>query len=421
MSRSILSRRTVLTGLGTALTLPLLPSLLGREARASATGAPRRMVHFVLNNGVDPATFTPSAVGTGFELPPGMASLEPWRNRLAVISGLQNAPHEDQNSAHASAMSTLLTDRPYQTPNGSYASVDQVVAATMTGVTPFQSVQTGAIETAPLNDPGSDYCSWTEGGIPLPNVTDPVHLFERLFGSPAELENPADLALMREVRGSVLDQVLGRVSDVNRRIAVNDRLLLDQYVTAVRDLETRLEMLETMVCEAPDIGSNSLGFIDGIEAISEIMAVALHCDLTRVITFQFGASGGYSVYPHLGLTSDHHTLSNDPSDPGYHAISAWQYEVVAGLVGRLAELQDGTGDVLSSTMITVVPELSHAGYHWADDLTALVIGGGVAGTAQGVHSRTAGAPVGRLLLNATQFMGLPANTFGANGTSPLIW
>src|SRR5450432_1810662 len=157
MSRLVMPRRTMLRGLGTALVLPLLDSMLpvtrlfgaGPEAAVS----PRRVAWIYVPNGIDMETWTPAAFGADYELSPTLKTLAAYRSQMAVISGLVSSQANAhgigfsgrmREGEHACASAAYLTGvHPDRT--GVYVgiSADQVAAGKIGHLTKFPSLEIG--------------------------------------------------------------------------------------------------------------------------------------------------------------------------------------------------------------------------------------------------------------------------------------
>src|SRR5579871_6472538 len=108
-----LPRRTFLRGLGTTLALPLLDAMTPAMAATRLTAkAPVRMGFVYVPNGIIQANWLPSAEGVGFEFASTMKPLEPFRDKMNVLSGLAQVSGRalgDGPGDHARAGATWLT------------------------------------------------------------------------------------------------------------------------------------------------------------------------------------------------------------------------------------------------------------------------------------------------------------------------
>src|SRR5918994_4100753 len=149
ITRQHLSRRTVLRGLGTTLALPLLDGMvpaLTALSRTVAAGA-RRMAVVYTPNGMMMPDWTPGGENIGFVFSPILGSLEPHRERLLVLSGLEDKygwPQADEGAGdHARASATFLTGVHVKKTEGADirggVSMDQIAARTLGNETQLAS------------------------------------------------------------------------------------------------------------------------------------------------------------------------------------------------------------------------------------------------------------------------------------------
>ena len=222
-------------------------------------------------------------------------------------------------------------------------------------------------------------------------------LFDRMFAGTDAEATASEVAKRGALRTSVLDTVVDRIDALHRRLDAADRAKLDQYATAVRELENRIAALSDLACEVPTAPLANLPLADRIAAATDLLVVALQCDFTRVATFMAGPTSALTTFPDLGSTKAHHTLSHDylyrsEDADAFRQIQRWQIEQWGTFVAKLAAASDGEGDLLSSTLTALVTEFGEPSAHHAAPLPALIAGGEAGGVVQGAHRRAGGAP-----------------------------
>ncbi len=429
------SRRALLRGAGVALTLPFLPSLLPRSSWSAPVVTPTRLLVFYVPNGIQMDWFTPDRLGAGYDLKDITRPLEAVQEHVSVITGLANVQAEDTVAGdHARGTGSFLTCVPIRHTAGNDIengiSVDQVIAQARGHETLFPSLQVGIQPGGNTGDCTAGYScaytrnvSWAGPQTPLPNVTDPQVLFDRLFGVDVALD-PATRALRQQVRASILDQVQGEAAALQPRLGVEDRLKLDEYLTAVREVEVRVGSLGGGACDPGERPPPDLAYGDHVEAMIDLMVLALQCDLTRVITFMVGPAASNQTYDFIGVPGAHHQISHHQDDPKNLAdlvtIGAWEVERFAGLVSRLAEAPEGEGSLLDSTLAYFSSEIEDGDAHTHRNLPVLLAGGGNGVHLPGVHRQFTGTrPIADLYLWMLHAMGVEATSFGVDGTMPL--
>src|SRR5262245_17904883 len=217
-----ISRRTVLRGLGTALALPWLESLLPHTAAAApAAASPKRMLFLYVPNGIHMRDWTPKTTGRDFELPYLFEPLKESRQDFSVLTGLtcdKARPNGDGPGDHARAMSAFLTGRqPRKTPGANIKvgiSVDQLAAQKVGEQTRFGSLEIGCEGGRQAGNCDSGYScayssnlSWRSENTPQVKEIDPRQVFDRLFGSDNLKEAAAARARRDLYRKSILDLV----------------------------------------------------------------------------------------------------------------------------------------------------------------------------------------------------------------------
>lgn len=427
-----LSRRTVLRGLGAALALPWLDAMA--PARGRLPASPRRALFVFLPNGVKMDEWRPTASGQGMDLPYLLAPLSPVRERLTVWSGLAidgGFAHGDGAGDHARAAASFLTcAHPRKTGGADLhagVSVDQVLAAAIGSATPFPSLELGLERgaAAGICDSGyscaySNNISWRAPATPVAKETEPRAVFARLFGDPDAALDGAGRRDRRAALASVLDAVLGDVASLRRDLGAADRRKLDEYLTAVRELEQRTEREAAADVEAAAVPADVLQrgdtFPERLDAMYELLALALATDRTRVATLMLGNAGSNRSYRFLDVPQGHHDLSHHGGDAqklaGIRAIDRFHVEHFAAFLQRLQAQRDGDGDLLGQSMVVFASGIGDGDRHNHDDLPVLLAGGG-GGAVRGdrhevVPRRT---PMANLYLAVLRAMGVAAESF----------
>lgn len=432
------SRRRFLRGAGVSLALPFLPSAFPRSARAGGV-APPRLLFVYTPNGQPMAEWTPGGTGPDWAPSPVLEPLAALREQVTVITGLGNEPaHLASPNAHPSGTASFLT---CQTPgygaggllldNG--VSVDQVAANSLeAGSTPFPSIQALTRTLGPVGHCGlgipCDYLnviSWADGQTPLPGVTDPRVLFDRLFASFDSAASAKEQDRRRALRVSVLDAVLDDGASLRGRLGAVDQRKLDQYLDGLRDLEVHIEALGTASCAPPDRPEAPEDPGPWIDAMSDLLAVALRCDLTRVATLMTDVGGSNRGFGFLGRPGGHHHYSHHGEEPdkvdALVDIGRWEVERLAYLLERLAAIDEGDGTTaLDHTLVYFSSEVGDGDSHSHFDLPVVLAGGGALGSDPGRHLRFEdGAPLASLFVSMLRGFGLEVPAFGLDSDGPL--
>ena len=254
-----LSRRTVLKGLGAAISVPLLDAMTPAFAHAARAGeAPVRLAWFYLPNGIDMRHWTPAAEGALGTLPSILAPLEAVKRDILVLSNLTThwgRPLQVGAGDHGRALGSYMTGvEVYKTAGADLKlsiSADQIAAKAVGHLTRLPSLEVGLEEARQAGNCDSGYScayaynlAWKTETQPLPPISDPRSLFERLFGSDL-VEAPAARARRFAMRQSILDDVMESTKRLQGTLGGIDRRKLDEYLTSVREIEQQVARAAT--------------------------------------------------------------------------------------------------------------------------------------------------------------------------------
>ena len=273
ITKRALPRRTFLRGAGATVALPLLDAMVPALSAMSRTPAApvRRLAFSYIPNGAIMEQWTPAAAGTAFDLPPILASLEPHRDRLVVLSGLDSRPAEaaegEGSGDHARASAVWLTGvHPKRTQGADVRgakTIDQVAADELGRDTQLRSLEVAAEDFTAVGGCDIGYScsyvntlSWRTATTPLPMQTDPRVVFERLFGEGLGAEE------RRRQLGrdrSILDAIVGEVGRLRTRLGVADAARVHEYLDSVRDVEQRVRKVEARVGEHIELPEMPVG------------------------------------------------------------------------------------------------------------------------------------------------------------------
>ena len=391
MTTRPISRRAVLRGLAGSVALPSLAAMQPRSAWAAGavpTVAPRMMVaHF--GTGMNLHEFFPKTTGADCELPQIVRPLENYRKRMTILSGLQL----EHGGGHTGDYS-FLTGTEGWTSSGIKGgiSADQLVAKAIGGQTRFPSLQLSIKRGTNFGQQGLATLSWSESGIPLAAENDPYVLFNRLFGV-----DDGDQAARRDDnfrrRGSILDYVKAEANQVQRKVGKNDRVKLDEYFTAVREVERQLQRdIDWSNKPKPDVNLNELGDYsksltpDSSEfdyavyqkLMYDLIALAFQTDSTRVITYNVRRELAGGTFPVHGVSKVFHALTHHNNDPKNLSELAKVDEINMGFwkqfLDRLDSIEQPDGKSLLDH--SVLAYSSSAGMdHSRDRLPTVMFGG----------------------------------------------
>jgi hypothetical protein len=432
-----LSRRTILRGLGAAISLPLLDAMVPVFASTPTAAAPLRLAFVYVPNGILMDQWTPATDGPDFDLPRILGPLAVHRDNVLVLSGLaQNTgrPLGDAEGDHARASATYLTGvHPKKTDGAgicSGISVDQVAASHIAAGsqirsgTRFPSLELACEDGRMVGSCDSGYScaynntlSWRTPSTPLPPEVNPRAVFERLFG--AIDENPVDRLQRRRNETSILDYVLDDSRSLAAQLGPSDRGKIDEYLTSVREIERSIQLAEDAAAAAPDVPpsiAKPIGvpadFAGYARLMFDLMAAAFQTGATRVSTFMLGHEGSTRAYREIGISDAHHPITHHRGNAELiekvARINTYHVEQLAYFLAKLKSTPDGDGTLLDHSRIVYGSGLSDGNKHEHGNLPVLV-----AGKYGGQHiTYPAETPMNNLHLSLLDQMGVPIESLG---------
>jgi hypothetical protein len=431
-----LSRRKFLGGAGAMIALPFFASLAPRTVRGGPTPRKKRFIGYYLPCGIVMNNWTPSGEGAGWVPSPILQPLDAFRDRVLVLTGVNNIPgRSDGGGDHAAGTGSFLTCKHVRKTAGADIengiSIDQVLAPVLSNGLPFPSLELGTDGGASVGDCDTGYScayarsiAWSGPTTPLPKQTNPAAVFDRLFAGYDPEATAAEIARRQLYRTSVLDSALDDADSLMVRLGRTDQIKLDEYMTSVRELENRITG-PSSVCQPGPRPESGLGFAERARALTDLMAIAFECDLTRVITFMLGNAGSGNTHPHVGVTESHHELSHHQNNADWlqklTTINTWEIDQLAYLLGKLRMIDDGDGfNALDNSVVFLSSEIEDGDAHRHTNLPIVVAGTGGGTILTGEHRRfTNGPPLANLFISIADGLGVPLASFGDDGTGPL--
>jgi hypothetical protein len=435
VTKRAISRRTVIRGLGTTIALPLLDAMIPALTATANTPAKaaRRLGVVYHPNGVIYQNWRPKGVGRGFELSPILSPLEPFRDKLIVVSGLACQPAEalgDGGGDHSRASGSYLTGvhvKKSDSVVGNGISMDQIAAKALERDTQLSSLQLTADENSLVGacDVGyscaySSTLSWLTPTLPLMAENNPRVVFERLFGSTDSTDPQVRASRLRRDR-SLLDSVTDRVRQLQRKLGPADNSKVNDYLASLRDVERRIQKAEEQsATDVPDV-DRPAGIPEGFDAhvklLYDLQLLAYQSDLTRVITFMYGREQTGRPYPQIGIHEPHHQLSHHQNDPAKlqkcTKIQTYHVTLLAEYLEKLRSTPDGDGSLLDHVILLYGAGLSNSDRHSHGPLPTLVLGGGAGAIRGGRHLvYPDDTPLTNLHVTLLDRLGVPAEKLG---------
>jgi len=435
-------RRTFLRGMGAAVALPMLDSMIpaGRSWRRFAADPNfTRLICIEESMGAAGCSdwgdarhlFSPATVGRDFELVADsqLLPLAPYRDYLTIISNTDcrmAEPYraEEIGGDHDRSTAVFLTQAHPKQTQGSDAyigtSLDQIHARRVGQDTALPSLEL-CIE--PIDRGGgcqyNYHCaytttlSWSAPGQPLPPIREPRIVFERLFGAGVTEE---DRAARRRTDRSMLDWITGEVARLRVSLGASDRAALDEYLTHIREIERRIELVEARnnsgeereLPEAPSGVPDS--FEEHMQLMFDLQVLALQADLTRVITFKTGFDQSNRTFPMSGVNRSFHGVSHHGNAPAdimdFNTINRHRLAQVGHLLGKLKETMDGEVSLLDKTAIVWGSPMGDPNLHNHRRCPLLLMGKANGALEGNLHLRAPdGTPMANVFVSLMQSLG----------------
>jgi Protein of unknown function (DUF1552) len=386
----------------------------------------QRLVIMFSPNGVVPSAFWPDEEGPSFKLKESLKPLEPFRDRTLILHGVCDKLRGDGDN-HMRGMGCLLTgielypgniqggsDTPAGWAKG--ISIDQEIKNSLQG-RPETRTRYGSLEFGVLVPDRAD--TWTRmvyagPNKPLAPIDDPYQMFGKLYGRMKDQESLK----------SILDELKEDLNKVSSVVSSEDRQLLEEHATFVREMEHELKDSRThdLGHAVPKLEPNVKHEAGNIPKISkmqiDLMVNSFAADFARVATLQYTNSVGDARMRWLGVTEGHHELSHNPdsdkkSQEKLIKINQWYCEQMAYLAKRLAETPEpgGSGSLLDNTLVIWTNELGKGNSHTLNDIPFVLAGNGL-DFKMGRSIKYKNVPHNRLLLALANGMGHHIERFG---------
>jgi hypothetical protein len=410
----MLSRRRFLKNLGGAgltgamFKLSMLSGNLLWARSVFAADAPKRVIFYYTSNGAIPDQWMPSGSETSFTLPAMSAPLESVKQHCVFLNGVNM-----NNPGHGLTSKVLSGDATH--------SLDIYMAQTLGQATPFSQLQLGVISNG--------YGSMSRNNWSEPAFEDnPLNAFQRLFGSGATVTTDSTVDIEVSRISSVLDANLDALDQMRSELGSFEKARLDEHSAAIERIESRLNTTSSDTsggeCSSPSFNTggfsgatdDATNFDTIADLQSDIVALALKCDLTRVVSFMLGNHQADYIVPESGVDTNYHqSIHGRPAEDyiQYRAYFATKFQY---LIQRLADTEDMDGNsVLDNTIILHVSDMADARAHTGENAPFMLAGGGNGTLTTGRSLNLNGVDYRNLLDTVAQAAGVDITASGYPG------
>ena len=386
ISKKHLSRRTLLKGAGASIALPMLDAMTPALAQAQTITPRLGFIYFP--HGAVIHEWAPKQAGSDFEYSKILQPLEPLHDYLTIVSGLRNKAAEGGPAPHAITEETWLSavnpNNRDRGPDGVKGmTVDQIAAKVIGDSTPLTSLEL-------CGEPGGAI-NYRTPQQPLPLEGNPRKVFYTMFGQGDTYEERIQILSQSQ---SLLDYVREATASLNRKLSPADRVRVDDYLSSIREVETRIEKLEAGARELTGLPDAPLGppddFTELLDVQFEMIALAFQNDQTRIASMRMIKEASMRVFDNLGVAESFHPLSHHQEDPAKWEllirIQRHQTERALRFAQRLQQMEDVEGNILDNSIILFGSNMGNSDVHDANLLPSALLGkgGGIKG---GQHLR----------------------------------
>jgi hypothetical protein len=319
----------------------------------------------------------------------------------------------------------------YDTEKMGGPSIDQIIAKQIGGATKLASLELAGEQGATEGSCDSGYrcsvgnhISFDMTGAPLPKLYQTGQIFDRLFQGFDPGASQAEIDRRNQYRKSVLDAVLAQATELKAKLNTADAAKLEQYLSAVREVEKRIEVASGGSCSPPTKNDGQPSDQQRHEVLNELISLAFQCDATRVASLMWGNVTSNRNYASIGASGGHHDISHHGGNADNIAklkkIGKWEMDRLAHLLGKLKSLPDADGrTVLDNTLIFYSSDISDGDSHNHDDMPVVLAGGGADFTLNRYVTYPEKPHFSDLFISIANAFGSNITSFGEHGTKPL--
>jgi len=407
ITKTHLSRRTVLRGMGATIAMPFLDAMVPAQTPLRRTAAAPRtrlacieMVHGCAGStqyGIDNHYWMPASEGAGFEFTTILKPLEPFRDYLTVVTQTDLRAAEawsaaEEGADHFRSSAVFLTAaHPKQTEGSDVqagTSIDQLYAQRFGQDTPLPSLQLGIENVDAAGACGFNYAcvysgpiSWSSPTTPMPMTIDPRMAFENLFGDGG---SPTDRAARQKANRSILDGIVREMGRLRSDLGARDQARVNSYLESVREIERRIERIEQHNASGAhrELPSAPIGVPDSweehVRLMFDLQVLAFSSEATRVSSFKLSRDTSNRVFAESGIKAPFHALSHHGSLPSkiteYAKLNVYHMGLLPYFLDKLKNTPDGDGNLLDHTLVLWGSPMGDSNVHAHKRLPVLLAG-----------------------------------------------
>ncbi|MFT5409135.1 MAG: hypothetical protein ACI9NC_001856 [Verrucomicrobiales bacterium] len=360
----MINRREMLHGMAAGLGVPLGLSLFPDNAQAAdhtpnkIAGSPKRIIFFLQNHGFDPLTCIPKGLDEscsleGVTLTEPMQALEPYKDRMHIITGLHGRHTSPGHSAYFGGLGGYRGSQGVP-PAG--ATIDYALSQALPQtILPPLCIGMESIENMKARPTVANLTA-SGPNQPIFMHCDPNMLYQMLFGSIAD----GNIKKHYQARSNVMLDV-ERVANLKAKgLPQSESERYAKYVNGFRDVNGLRDQLSKMseqlkkYAPKPDERYTTPKFeTDWHDALLEIGIAALQTNLTNVLTIGSGCGEYFGAWKGLGINDSGHGLGHvdQPDNPIWIKIRQYNCEMLVKVMNALEATPEGSGSMMDNTLI----------------------------------------------------------------------
>lgn len=428
ITKKAIARRTVLRGIGAAVALPLLDSMVPAATALAVTPAsPKQRFGFIyVPHGSIMSQWTPAQEGADFQFSPILKPLEDFRKQLTVLSNFSNYGENGHSVSSAMWLSGTLPAKGTNLKLGT--TVDQHIAKAIGGDTTFPSMEFATEDhSSHLGSCAGDFLcsymstiSWASPTQPQPMEINPRVVFERMFGG--DKANPAERRARLESNTSLLDAVRESAAALRVQVGARDKVRLGEYLDNVREIERRIVRAEQQRDETGiEAPATPVGIPENweehVKLMFDLMALAYQGNLTRVTSFMMARELSTLSYPQIGVADGHHPVSHNNNIPEQVAkkikVDIYHLDLFGQFLEKLRSTPDGDGSLLDHSLFLYGSGMTNGNQHDHENLPTLLVGGAAGKHTGNRHLRMPqSTALSNLMLSIMETAGIGMEKFG---------
>lgn len=453
ITKKHISRRTMLRGMGVAISLPFLESMVPAQTPVLKTAAAPRsrfacveIVHGTAGStsyGTKKNLWAPAATGRDFEFTQILKPLESFRDHTTIVShtdcdAADAISPEEIGGDHYRCSSVFLTAAHAKQTEGSdiYSgtSIDQMYAREFGQDTPLPSLQLSIDNLDASATCGYHYScaymetiSWASPTQPLPMTRDPRLTFEELFGTGG---TPEDRAARQKTNRSILDRITHAVSRLKTNLDPKDKARLSDYLDNVREVERRIQGIEAYNAARGadrELPTAPIGVPDSweehVKLMYDLQVLAFSANVTRVSAFKLSHDTSNQTFAESGSNTPFHTASHHQQRPemieDLAKINRYHVAMLAYFIDKLKNTPDGDGSLLDHSLVLYGSPMGDSHVHGHKRVPLLLLGHASGALKGNLHVRAKDdTRQANALLGVAKMLGMKVDIVG-NSTEPL--